>query len=155
MKVYILQTKQRLPISLEKAWSFFKNPKNLNEITPSYMNFNILDGFENDEMYTGLIINYKVSPILGIPMRWTTEITHVEDKYYFVDEQRFGPYALWHHKHFFKAIDENTVEMIDIIHYALPLGFLGRIAHALFVKKQLQTIFDYRFKVLGNYFDNK
>jgi ligand-binding SRPBCC domain-containing protein len=95
-------------------------------------------------MYPGQIIEYTVKPVLGIPLYWMTEITHVEDHKYFVDEQRFGPYSMWHHQHHFKEI-EGGVEMTDIVHYKLPLGILGDIAHALFVKAQLTHIFDYRF----------
>jgi ligand-binding SRPBCC domain-containing protein len=102
-------------------------------------------------MYPGQIITYTVKPVLGIPLPWMTEITHVADKEYFVDEQRFGPYALWHHKHFFRKI-EGGVECIDKVDYKLPLGFLGSIAHSLFVKKQLKGIFNYRHKKLEELF---
>jgi hypothetical protein len=105
-------------------------------------------------MYTGQIIEYTVKPIAGIPLYWMTEITHVEDKKYFIDEQRFGPYSLWHHQHHFKVV-EDDVEMTDIVHYKLPLGFLGDIANVLFVKKQLQTIFDFRKKTVDRLFVKK
>ena len=105
-------------------------------------------------MYPGQIIEYKVSPVLHIPIYWMTEITHVEDRKYFVDEQRFGPYAMWHHQHHFKQVDDG-VEMTDIVHYKLPFWFLGDIAHFLFVKKQLQGIFDYRFAKTEKLFSNK
>jgi ligand-binding SRPBCC domain-containing protein len=109
------------------------------------MGFDITVDTPIDVMYPGLIIAYKVSPLLGIKMNWVTEILNVKEHHYFVDEQRFGPYSLWHHKHFIEPI-EGGVRMTDIVHYKLPLGFLGDIAHALFVKKQLSTIFDFRFK---------
>jgi ligand-binding SRPBCC domain-containing protein len=147
MKVYYFEYTQILPIGLSEAWEFFSSPANLKKITPQELDFKILDDFKNEKMYAGQLINYIVRPILGIPMRWTTEITHVVGGYYFVDEQRFGPYALWHHKHFFKEID-GGVEMTDSVHYALPLGVLGRFAHWLFVKKKLAAIFEYRRKVL-------
>lgn len=147
MKVYHFESTQILPISLAEAWSFFSSPSNLKKITPEELDFRILQDFKNEKMYAGQLINYIVRPVFGIPMRWTTEITHVVDRSYFVDEQRFGPYTLWHHKHFFKEID-GGVEMIDSVHYALPLGVLGRIAHWLFVKKKLTAIFEYRRKVL-------
>ncbi|MFM2212900.1 MAG: hypothetical protein RL427_163, partial [Bacteroidota bacterium] len=102
MKIYTLHTKQNLPISLEEAWAFLSDPKNLKTITPEYMGFKTLSG-DDRTMFPGQIIQYIVTPVLGIPMKWVTEITHVENLKYFVDEQRFGPYALWHHKHFLKA----------------------------------------------------
>ncbi|WMX12746.1 MULTISPECIES: SRPBCC family protein [unclassified Aureispira] len=146
MSTYTLQRTQQLPISLEKAWDFFSSPKNLKAITPDYMGFNILSGADK-RTYPGQIIEYTVKPVLGIPMYWMTEITQVRELEFFIDEQRVGPYAMWHHQHFFKRI-EGGVEMEDIVHYRLPLGPLGNIAHALFVKRQLEGIFDYRFKTL-------
>ncbi len=144
--VYRLKTVQNLPISVEKAWDFLSDPGNLKTITPDYMGFKILEGAE-EKMYAGQIIKYTVTPVLGIPLGWVTEITHVRDNEYFVDEQRFGPYRLWHHKHFIKAIS-GGVEMIDIVDYKLPFGILGRIAHPLFVKRQLNQIFNYRYNKL-------
>ncbi|MBK9256282.1 MAG: SRPBCC family protein [Saprospiraceae bacterium] len=150
MKVYKLEKKQFLPIRLERAWDFFSSPVNLKKITPEYMGFEITSDLGDGKMYSGQIITYIVTPVLGIPMSWCTEITHVSDKEYFVDEQRFGPYSLWHHQHWFKEVD-GGVEMTDIVHYALPLGFLGRIANSLFVKNKLQEIFDYREKVVEKF----
>ena len=143
-----LETTQRIPISLEKAWDFFSSPANLKTITPPHMGFEITTGYTpGEKMYAGMIISYIVKPILNIPMRWVTEITHVKEGVYFVDEQRFGPYTLWHHTHFFREID-GGVEMQDRIHYKIPFGFLGRIANSLFVRKQVTGIFDYRHKKL-------
>ncbi len=144
-KVYSFQTVQKIPISLEKAWNFFSNPANLQAITPSGMGFKVISKYHGDKMYPGQIIEYKVSPVMNIPLYWMTEITHVEDRKYFVDEQRFGPYVMWHHQHHFKEVD-GFVEMTDIVHYKLPFWFLGDIANGLFVKKQLQGIFDFRFR---------
>ncbi|MEO7311999.1 MAG: SRPBCC family protein [Chitinophagaceae bacterium] len=144
-KVYSYKAVQNLPISLEKAWDFFSRPDNLQNITPPNLGFKILSKYQGDTMYAGQIIEYKVSPVLSIPLYWMTEITHVEVGKYFVDEQRFGPYSLWHHQHHFKEVN-GGVEMTDIVHYKLPMWFLGDIAHALFVKKQLHHIFDFRFK---------
>ena len=144
-KTYSFKTVQQIPVSLEKAWEFFSSPDNLKEITPGNLGFTILSKYHGSKMYPGQIIEYKVSPVLGIPLYWMTEITHVEDKKYFVDEQRFGPYSMWHHQHHFKEV-ERGVEMTDIIHYKLPLWFLGDIANAIMVKKQLKKIFDFRFK---------
>jgi ligand-binding SRPBCC domain-containing protein len=150
MKLYTLQKKQNLPISVNEAWEFLSDPKNLKVITPDYMGFNILSGADRP-MYAGQIIQYIVTPVLGIKTKWVTEITHVIDKQYFVDEQRFGPYALWHHKHFIKEIN-GGVEMEDIIDYKIPLGFLGQLAHPILVKPKLEEIFNYRKEKLEQLF---
>jgi len=150
-KVYSLKTVQVLPISLEKAWDFFSSPANLAEITPKNLGFNIISKHHGEKMYAGQIIEYKVSPVLGIPLYWMTEITHVEQHKFFVDEQRFGPYSMWHHQHHFKEVP-GGVEMTDIVHYKLPFWFLGDIANSIFVKKQLNDIFDYRFKAVEKIF---
>jgi ligand-binding SRPBCC domain-containing protein len=142
MKIYTFTAKQKLPISIEEAWEFLSNPKNLKLITPDYMGFITLSGADRP-MFPGQIIQYIVTPLLGIPMKWVTEITHVIDRQYFVDEQRFGPYSLWHHKHFIKEIP-GGVEMEDIIDYKVPMGILGQIAHPIVVQPKLNEIFDYR-----------
>lgn len=149
--VYQLKRKQQLRISLDTAWDFFSNPKNLNEITPKDMCFRIVSELE-DKMYQGQVILYQVSPVLNIPTTWLTEITHVEDKKYFVDNQVVGPYSLWHHQHKFTE-NENGVLMEDIVTYKLPLGFLGVLVHSFFVKKKLKNIFDYRFQYLEKKFN--
>lgn len=150
MKIYTLHKKQNLPISVEKAWDFLSDPKNLKVITPDYMGFNILSGADRP-MFPGQIIQYIVTPVMGIKTKWVTEITHVMDKKYFVDEQRFGPYALWHHKHFIKEI-EGGVEMEDIIDYKVPLGLLGQLVHPILVKPKLEEIFNYRTQKLEELF---
>ncbi len=142
MKVYKKETVQYVNASLEECWAFFSSPSNLQKITPETMGFQITD-FDNQSMYAGQIIQYKVSPLLGLKLNWVTEITKVKDKAYFIDEQRFGPYSFWHHKHFFEATP-NGVKMTDVVHYALPFGFLGRILNVLIVKNKLKEIFDYR-----------
>ena len=152
MKIYRLETIQNLPITKQKAWEFFSDPKNLKTITPDYMGFKILTG-EADKMFAGQIIQYIVTPILKIPVKWVTEITHVKEGEYFVDEQRFGPYSLWHHKHFIKPI-KNGVEMIDIVDYKIPFGFLGQLMHPILVKPKLNEIFEYRRTALINLFGN-
>tara|TARA_A100001011_G_scaffold378743_1_gene443875 strand:+ start:252 stop:719 length:468 start_codon:yes stop_codon:yes gene_type:complete len=146
MKIFKLITNQKLPITIERAWDFLSDPKNLSVITPDYMNFKIIDD-NIKKMYAGQIINYTVTPLFGFKISWTTEITHMKKLEFFVDEQRFGPYSFWHHKHFLKEID-GGVEMTDIIDYALPFSFLGRIAHPLIVKPKLDEIFNYRYKKL-------
>ena len=150
MKLYQIKTKQKLPISVDKAWEFLSNPKNLKEITPKHMNFRILSGADRS-IFAGQIIQYKVTPMLGISTKWVTEITHVKDKEYFVDEQRFGQYALWHHKHFIKKID-GGVEMEDVIDYKIPFGIIGQIAHPIIVKNKLKQIFKYRENKLKELF---
>src|SRR6478736_1426681 len=134
--MHSIKTVQKIPISIDTAWEFFSNPANLQAITPSNMGFKIISKYHGQQMYAGQIIEYKVSPVLGIPLYWMTEITHVEPTKYFVDEQRFGPYALWHHQHHFTSIP-GGVEMTDIVNYRNPLGFIGRIANNIFIKNRL------------------
>ena len=147
MKIYRLHRCQKLPITIDEAWELLANPKNLKLITPDYMGFHILSGADRP-MYPGQIIQYIVTPVLGIKTKWVTEITHVKDKSYFVDEQRFGPYALWHHKHFIKEID-GGVEMEDIVDYKVPFGWLGQLVHPFLVKPKLEEIFKYRYDKLN------
>ena len=124
------------------CWDFFSDPKNLSKITPQSMGFIVRTELP-DKMYEGLMIEYTVSPMLGIPMNWITEIKTVKNHSFFVDEQRKGPYRIWHHEHHFKEVD-GGVEMTDIVSYELPLGFLGRLMHPILVKNKLKEIFDYR-----------
>jgi ligand-binding SRPBCC domain-containing protein len=140
--IHVFKQVQHLPIPVEEAWQFFSRPKNLAVITPEHLNLKFTNEVYGEDIYAGQIITYKVKPLLGIPLFWLTEITHVEHLRYFVDEQRRGPYALWHHQHHFKSIAGGT-EMIDIVHYQLPFGFLGNIALPL-VRKQLAHIFAFR-----------
>ena len=151
MAAHSIKTFQKIPISLERAWDFFSNPANLQAITPDNMGFKVISKHHGDIMYAGQIIEYTVKPFLGIPLYWMTEITQVKDKQYFIDEQRYGPYSLWHHQHHFKEIP-GGVEMTDIIHYKNPFWIFGRLANTLFVKKQLDGIFDYRFKKVEEMF---
>jgi ligand-binding SRPBCC domain-containing protein len=148
--MYRLTASQALPISKKIAWDFLSDPANLKVITPPEMGFEILCGADRP-MFAGQIIQYKVHPFPGFSTKWVTEITHVEEGCYFVDEQRFGPYALWHHKHFIKEVP-GGIEMEDVIDYKLPLGFLGDIAHPLLVRKQLETIFRFREEQLAKRF---
>lgn len=150
-KVYSFKTVQCLKISMDDAWEFFSNPKNLQQITPKNLGFKIVFKYHGDKMYPGQIIEYTVKPVLGIPLYWMTEITHVDEKKYFVDEQRFGPYSMWHHQHHFKETS-NGIEMTDIVHYKIPFGFIGSIANSLFIKKQLKQIFDHRYKTVEKLF---
>lgn len=150
MKIYRLHKKQNLPISKETAWKFLSDPKNLKVITPEYMGFNILSGAEKP-MFAGQIIQYIVTPLLGIKTKWVSEITQVEKHKYFVDVQLYGPYALWHHKHFINEI-EGGVEMEDIIDYKIPLGILGQMVHPFLVKPKLEEIFKVRTQKLEELF---
>jgi ligand-binding SRPBCC domain-containing protein len=150
-KVYHIKKVQIIPIDIDEAWSFFSDARNLAAITPDGMGFNIISQHHGEKMYAGQLIEYTLKPLLGIKMYWMTEITHVENKRLFVDEQRFGPYSLWHHQHHFKEV-AGGIEMTDIVHYKIPFWFLGDIAHSLFVKKMLNNIFDYRYKKVAGLF---
>jgi len=143
MAVYSLKAVQQLPVSIDQAWDFFSSPANLQLITPPEMHFKVISLYHGPKIYPGQIIEYKLKPLLGIPVYWMTGITHVQDRQFFVDEQRFGPYSLWHHQHHFRSID-GGVEMTDIIHYKLPLAFVGRLVHWLMVRKKLEHIFQFR-----------
>ncbi len=148
MSLHTLQRQQFLPIEIQTAWGFFSSPGNLNKITPPNMGFDILSGFnEREKMYPGMIIEYHVSPFAGLKLHWVTEITHVQEPYYFVDEQRHGPYALWHHRHLFKEV-EGGVLMTDIVCYRPPLGALGDIMNTLVIRKKVESIFAHRKNVL-------
>ena len=140
--IYTLRVTQWLNLSMSEAWEFFSSPENLAKITPPHMGFMITSG-PPEKMFAGQIITYKVSPIPGLKTNWVTEITQVVEHRSFVDEQRFGPYVMWHHEHHFD-IQDNGVLMTDRVSYKLPFGILGKIAHWLFVRKQLQKIFEYR-----------
>jgi ligand-binding SRPBCC domain-containing protein len=152
-KLYTLERVQRLPVSIEEAWAFFSAPKNLADITPVYMGFWIISGNEDVEIYPGMIITYRITPLLGIPVKWVTEITHADKPHLFVDEQRSGPYSLWHHEHHFMEI-EGGVEMTDRLYYQMPYGLLGKCIHSILVGRRIQYIFDYRYSILEEKFGN-
>ncbi len=147
MAFYQLRKQQFVPASLDEVWDFISSPKNLKEITPKHMGFDITTPDLPEKMYPGMIISYKVKPMLGIPLTWVTEITQVEEKKFFVDEQRVGPYAMWHHQHHVEEV-EGGVMMTDIVSYRPPMAFLGSIANALFIRKQLEGIFSFREKAM-------
>lgn len=149
--IYTLHVSQKLPLTLDMAWDFFSSPSNLEKITPSHMQFHITSG-QVDQMYPGQIITYKVSPLPGVRSNWVTEITQVEPKKYFVDEQRYGPYSMWHHEHHFRQVEDGVL-MTDKVSYKIPFGFFGHLAQRLFVRKQLIAIFEYREKVLRERFN--
>ena len=153
MKIFKLKYSQKLPISLNEAWDFLSSPSNLELITPKSMDFNITD-WDMKKAYPGQIIQYTVKPLLGVKITWVTEITQVKDKEYFIDEQRFGPYIFWHHKHFISEIDGGVL-MEDVIHYKPPLGPVGSILNFLFIDSKLNSIFKYRelelIKIFGEF----
>lgn len=145
-RLYRIQRKQRFPIDIQTAWAFFSDSRNLAQITPGYLDFHFV-GEAPEGVYEGMIITYRIRPILRVAITWVTEITHLDEPSLFVDEQRFGPYRFWHHKHLFRSIEEGT-EMEDLVDYAMPLGLLGSISHTLVVRRQLKGIFDYRERAL-------
>lgn len=151
--IYTLSTEQTLSVPLQKAWGFFSSPKNLMKITPPHMGFKITSDVDKDA-YAGQIISYKVGILPMVTSNWVTEITEVKDKTFFIDEQRFGPYKMWHHEHWFEELSNGKTLMKDKITYKIPFGFLGHIAQSFFIKKQLQKIFEYRFKTLDKLFNN-
>ena len=151
MSVHQLKIIQRIPVSLDTAWDFFSHPKNLDKLTPEHLRLKYTNELFGDEMYPGQVITYKVKPVLGIPLFWMTEITHVREKQFFVDEQRFGPYSFWHHQHHFKSID-GGVEMTDLIHYKVPGWLLGDLANKLFIRQQLENIFKFRYQRVEDLF---
>jgi len=147
----VYKTKQFIKSDINTVWDFISSPGNLAVITPESMRFEIIGDLSQENIFAGQIIEYYVSPIRGIRIFWVTEITHVRDKEYFVDEQRIGPYKLWHHKHFIREVN-GGVEMTDIIHYKVPLGLIGNLANRLFVRKKLTNIFDYRYNKIEEIF---
>ena len=151
---YQLHTTQQLNCDLETAWKFFSSPHNLSKITPKDMNFVVKSDIKEDEIYEGMEIAYTVSPVLSVPMKWITVITQVDFQKSFTDYQKKGPYKYWNHKHEFIPNAEGVL-IKDTVDYELPLGFLGTIAHKVFVKKKLNSIFDYRYKVMEERFNSK
>jgi ligand-binding SRPBCC domain-containing protein len=151
MKIYRFYVEQNLPVDKNVAWIFFSDPRNLAKITPPGMNFTITNNPE-DNIYSGMIITYKISPLTFFPMNWVTEIISEDKPNYFIDEQRFGPYKFWHHRHSFREIPNGTL-MKDEVQYALPLGVIGRTMHYLFVKNKLKQIFTYRKEILKGMFN--
>ena len=150
MNVFKLQRQQDLAVEGKACWDFFADPQNLKQITPDYMGFDIVEGGDC-EMYEGQIIAYKVSPLLNLKVTWLTEITHVKQGKFFVDEQRFGPYKFWHHKHFFEEIPGGT-RCRDEIHYLPPMTWLAGLIDHYLIKDKLNEIFDYRAKILEEKF---
>jgi len=149
---YQLHKEQKLNAKISDVWNFAVSPKNLQRITPDKMGFEITSKNSEEKIYPGMIITYKVSPILNIKMNWVTEITQVKENKFFIDEQRLGPYKMWHHQHIF-IDNEDHVLMKDIVTYIPPFGLLGDIANKLFIKRQLNEIFNYRFVEMNKIFN--
>jgi ligand-binding SRPBCC domain-containing protein len=150
--MYQFKRTQFVKTDLATCWDFFSSPKNLKKITPPYMGFDVLLEIP-EKMYEGLMIEYTVRPIWNLPVSWITEITHVNENKFFVDEQRKGPYKIWHHEHHFTEVP-GGVEMVDIVSYELPFGFLGKLAHPFVVKNKLEEIFAYRYKAVEEIFNS-
>jgi len=149
--IHTLHSTQVIRTSMERAWDFFSDPRNLSKITPPELGFTIL-GTLPERVHPGMMIEYRVRPLLGIPVRWLTEITHVEPGKFFVDEQRIGPYRIWHHEHHFAQLDGGQIGMTDRVTYVLPFGPLGDLVHPLLVKPQLAKIFAFREKAVSELF---
>lgn len=150
-QAYQIKRQQLVPGTVDQVWDFFSKPENLALITPAELGLTVISPGSYEKTYPGQIIEYTVRPLFNIPFYWMTEITHVAEGHSFVDEQRFGPYRFWHHRHIFKQVNDH-VEMTDVVHYRLPGWFLGNIAHSLFVKKKLDAIFDHRFRKVEELF---
>jgi ligand-binding SRPBCC domain-containing protein len=154
MPTYRIETSQLVNASMDEVWDFISSPKNLKHITPEQMGFDILTPNLPDKMYPGMMIEYSVKPLFGIKMKWLTEITQVKHHEYFVDEQRSGPYSMWHHEHHIKQTEKGVL-MTDIIHYIPPMGFIGAIANEVMIKSQLKSIFDFRTVAVNKRFPAK
>lgn len=150
--IYTLTSKQELKIPISKAWSYFSCPKNLSNITPKEMGFDITSKTE-EKAYVGQIITYKIGILPFIKSNWVTEITAIKENTFFVDEQRFGPYKMWHHEHWFEQLPNGNTLMKDKVSYKIPFGFLGAIAQKLFIKHKLIKIFTYRYQTLEKLFN--
>ena len=147
-----IERSQVVKTDLDSLWNFMSSPKNLSKITPKYMDFKITSNNQDEKIYPGMIISYKVTPLLKIPITWITEITQVKEKTFFVDEQKIGPYKIWIHKHIFKELDEGIL-ITDIITYIPRFGFVGKIANRIFIKNRVNYIFDYRKEIIEKIFN--
>jgi len=141
--VYTFSRTQTVSLPLADCWRFFSDPRNLSKITPPALRLHVESELP-PEIHPGLMIRYTVSPFLGVPMQWLTEITQVRKPEYFVDEQRVGPYHLWHHEHSFRALNGRETEVHDLVHFVPPLGPLGALINAIIIRRELTRIFDFR-----------
>ena len=151
MHIFQYRTEQLLPIDIKTAWSFFSSPANLTVITPDELDFKIITALDDEEIYEGMVIDYRVKPLLGIPVRWKTEICKVNRPFSFTDRQLKGPYKIWEHTHAFIEKD-NGVLVTDEVKYQLPFGMIGSITHLLLVRRKIDKIFNYRRQVLHKIF---
>lgn len=149
--IHQLKAVQKIPVSLDTAWKYMADPRNLLSITPVSLNLKMTNEISGDEVYAGQVLTYTVKPLLGIPVKWVTEITQMERLKMFVDDQKKGPYKLWNHQHHFRSI-EGGVEITDLVRYQLPMGILGNMAHGIIVKPKLKSIFQYRFQKINELF---
>lgn len=148
MPIHVLRRTQVIAAPIAECWAFFSDPRNLAKLTPPALDFQIPADLPA-AIHPGMMIEYRVRPLLGIPVTWLTEITHVDEPRRFVDEQRVGPYAIWHHEHVFTRLDAHRTEIRDVVHYVLPLGWLGNLAHPFLVAPELEKIFAFREKAVA------
>nr|MBS0036859.1 SRPBCC family protein [Saprospiraceae bacterium] len=154
MSIYSKKWQTWIDSDLDSVWAFFSNPKNLDRITPEEMNFEILSESDPGQMYEGMIISYRVRPLFKIPTTWVTEITRIKPKKYFVDEQRIGPYKMWHHEHHFEE-KEDGVLMTDLLSYALPVAPIGNLIAGKFISNKVENIFNFRNEAIAKYFPER
>lgn len=151
MSLYQKRFTQFIPVPPDEVWAFIASPSNLKNITPPEMRFEIVTPELPEEMYAGMMVEYRLYVLPALKISWLTEITHIEDKSYFVDEQRIGPYAIWHHEHRIVAYENGTM-MTDLLSYKLPFGFFGHVLNKLFISKRIQDIFNYRRTAVERFF---
>jgi len=151
VSIHTLEQSQTVSVSIEACWNFFSDPRNLARITPPELGFEVTSQLP-PRVHPGMMIQYRVRPLFGIPLTWLTEITHVDEPRSFVDEQRVGPYRIWHHEHRFIDEGNGTVTMHDKVTYTLPFGPLGDMVHPFLVTPQLRRIFDFRTEAVKEIF---
>ncbi len=153
MKIYTLKRRQHLQHPIDQVFPFFQKPENLSRLTPDHLHFQILTP-SPVSMHTGSVIDYVIT-LFGMEMHWTTMISEYKPPYRFVDVQLRGPYAFWHHAHLFEEADDGGVWMTDEVHYALPFDWLGELVHFLWVKKELEHIFNFRAHIVKGFLGDK
>ncbi len=151
--MYSILYRQIIPRPIEQTWDFFSNPANLKLLTPAGMKFELMNE-SIDEMYEGIVLGYTLAPLAGIKLSWYSEITKIEAKKYFIDQQLKGPFKIWHHQHHFRETDSGT-EVTDLVHYELPLGFIGKLFHPLFVERRVKDMFEYRYQKARELFGSR
>ena len=150
--LYTLYAKQTVAKERDILWDFFRKPRNLNKLTPEDVEFKIISG-KSDDFYIGKIISYKIKPFKMINLNWVTEISQIKEGSYFIDNQIFGPYKLWHHEHHFKSNSDGTTDIIDKVKYKVPFNILGRLVHKIVIRKKLYNIFKFRQKKINDLFN--